>query len=355
LMNQPITIKKLASSLLLGAAAWTFVCPPSPLAGRLSAQTIEGRSQQSLDSDFAAAADFYAKQQWKQAADAFHVYISKRNQTKHVAAATFFLGECYIQQNDFKSAYLWYESFVRENPINEFTARATFRMGESAWRTGQHENALRVLEQFTRDYPNHELVEFALPYLGKIRLDRSEPQLAKSAFELALKLYPNSGMVIENQFGLGEALQTLGNFQAAAASFAVVAEATDEKHSKLVGQAKLKLGKLAFRQKNYPQAVELLGAALKTCSGQSKIDCGYWLARAEMGAGNHEAAVELVSALVAAFPKSPMPEVTGSTLLYDGAIAATKIDRDELASIWLASSAGRSTRSSHRDVRGYHH
>ena len=334
-MTHPITIKKLASSLLLGAAAWTFVCPPSPLAGRLCAQTARVLDQETMDAEFAVAANLYARAQWQQAADAFKNYIEKHGQTQHVAAAKFFLGECCIQQNDFESAYPWYESFVRENPRNKFTARATFRMGESAWRTGQHAKALRVLEQFTQKYPNHELVEFALPYLGKLRLDRSEPQMAQSAFSLALELFPSSSMTLENQLGLGEALQALGKFQAAAASYSIVAANTDKTESKVVAQAKLKLGTLAFRQKDYSQAVELLGEALQSCSGEAKIDCGYWLARAEMGAGNHEAAVELVSALVAAFQKSPMPEPTGSTLLYDGAIAATKIDRDELACIWL--------------------
>jgi len=334
-MSQPMSIKKLASSFLLGAAAWTFVCPPSPLAERLCAQTVEGLEQQTLDTDFAAAADLYAKQQWKQAATAFQSYINKRGIKPQVAAAKFFLGECFIQQNDFKSAYHWYESFVREHPRNEFTARASFRMGESAWRSGQHEIAVRVLELFTHDYPNHELIEFALPYLGKTRLDRSEPQLAKSAFTMALKLFPNSSMSLENHLGLGEALQALGDFEAASARYSIVAASTDKTKSELAAQAKLKLGTLAFRQKDYGQAVTLLGDALKSCSGESKIDCGYWLARAEMGAGNHEAAVELVSALVTAFPKSSMPEVTGSTLLYDGAISATKINRDELACIWL--------------------
>ena len=334
-MTQPISIKKLASSLFLGAAAWTFVCPPSPLAGRLCAQTAEALSPQTLDAEFAVAADYYAKQQWQQAANAFQNYINKRGQTQHVAAAKFFLGESYVQQNDFESAYQWYESFVRENPLNEFTARATFRMGESAWKTGQHDNALMVLEQFTQDYPNHDLVEFALPYLGKIRLNRTEPQMAKTAFALGLKLFPNSSMTLENQLGLGQSLQALGNLAAATERYSIVAASTDEADLKLVGQAKHQLGKLAFNQKDYSQAVVLLGGALKTCSGEAKIDCGYWLARAEMGAGDHEAAVELVSALVAASPESTMSETAGSTILYDGAVAASKIDRDELACIWL--------------------
>jgi len=298
-MTQPISIKKLASSLFLGAAAWTFVCPPSPLAGRLCAQTAEALSPQTLDAEFAVAADYYAKQQWQQAANAFQNYINKRGQTQHVAAAKFFLGESYVQQNDFESAYQWYESFVRENPLNEFTARATFRMGESAWRTGQHDNALMVLEQFTQDYPNHDLVEFALPYLGKIRLNRTEPQMAKTAFALGLKLFPNSSMTLENQLGLGQSLQALGNLAAATERYSIVAASTDEADLKLVGQAKHQLGKLAFNQKDY------------------------------------SAAVELVSALVAASPESTMSETAGSTILYDGAVAASKIDRDELACIWL--------------------
>ena len=337
-MTQPISIKKLASSLLLGATVWTLVCPPSPFAQPLRAQTTQATEspiQQTLESDFAAAADFYAQAQWEKAANAFEAYINKRGQKRQLAAAKFFLGECCIQQNDFESAYRWYESFVQENPRHEFTARASFRHGEAAWRIGQHELAVRTFERFTHDYPNHKLVEFALPYLGKIRLDRSEPKLAEAAFTTALKLFPNSSMTLESQLGLGEARQALGDFEAAVKSYSIVAASTDEADSKIVGQAKLKLGKLAFQQKDYSQAVVLLGEALKSCSGDSKVECGYWLARSEMGVGNNEAAVELVSALVTALPESPMPEATGSTLLFDGAVAASKIDRDELACIWL--------------------
>ena len=345
LMTKPMSKKKLASSLplsfMLGAAAWTFICPPAPFAERVCAQTVSSKTvgnEQSttLDSEFAVASNFYAQKQWELAAGAFQTYIEKRGATQQTAAAKFFLGECYIQQNDFESAYPWYEQFVRDNPRNELAARATFRMGESAWRTGQHENALQILERFTQAHPTDDLIEFALPYLGQLRLQRSEPQLASAAFTMALKLFPNSSLAIENQMGLGTAFQALGDLGNATAHYKIVAGSSEESHKTLVGQAKLKLGIVAFQQRDYPQAVALLGDALKTCSGEAKIDCGYWLARSEMAVGNHSAAVELVSGLLTTFSKSPMPESTGSILLFDGAVSATEIDRDELACIWLA-------------------
>ena len=76
---------------------------------------------------------------------------------------------------------------------------------------------------------------------------------------MALKLFPNSSMTLENHLGLGEALQALGDFKAASERYSIVAASTEESQLKLVGQAKLKLGTLAFRQKDYDQAVTLLG------------------------------------------------------------------------------------------------
>ncbi len=339
-MTQPMSIRKLASSLLLGVAAWTVVCPPADFSTRVCSQTARhpaNADAQTLDSEFAAAADLYGQQRWHEAAIAFESYIEKHGDAKQAAAANFFLGESWVQQNDFESAYPWYKKFVHTNPRNAFTARATFRMGECAWRTDQHEEALRILEKFTHDYPQHELVEFALPYLGQLRLNRSEPQLAKAAFSLALRLYPDSAMKVDNQMGLANALQALGETTRALELYTAVSDSDSNsaEHKAVIGRAKLRLGIVAFENEQYPAAVTMLANALDRSTGETKIECGYWLARAEIASGNHAAAVELVSALMVAFADSPMPESTGSVLLFEGAIAANKIERNELACIWL--------------------
>ena len=283
---------------------------------------------QTLETEYALAAGFYERSQWTQSADAFASLIAEHPDSPQASAAYFFLGEAYVQQNDFESAFPAYQQYLNQNPHREFSSRAAFRLGECAYRTGNTKDALRYLESFVADHPKHELIEFALPYLGELRLTRSEPQLAQAAFETALKYYPSSALANQSRLGLAKSLQNQGAMEDAIRLFKFVISGPE---SDFTSEANKQLGIIKFKQADYDLAREYLQRSIDSSSGKTKAEAGYWLARSEMATENNTAAVKLIQTMSA----EDLSEDVGSMMLFDGAVAAMKIDNNELAKGWL--------------------
>ena len=338
-----MSLRKITFSILLGTAALTAVPHGSGLSMLSPAMAQQGPVLHTIDSQFAFAAELYANEQWAESGIAFEAFLASHTGSRQAAGARFFLGEAWVQQSNFEKAFPVYKRFVLENPHHEFTARATFRLGESAMQIGKDNEAIRTLEQFAKTWPKDELIEFALPYLGQLRLKRGEPQLAKAAYETGLQLYPKSAFAVRSHIGLAKSLQMLGDTAQANQHFQFVIDhqqgvpnlVAQSRDSHLVGEAQLQLGINAFNQNDFDQAAIFLSEAMNNCAGSKRFDAVYWLARAEMANENHVAGVELVSSIVAAMPEHPVSETIGSIALFDGAISATKIDRSDLACIWL--------------------
>lgn len=284
---------------------------------------------QTPETEYALAAGFYGRSQWSQSADAFKAFIADHPHAPQSSAAQFFLGEAYVQQNNFESAYPAYQQYLNENPRAEFSSRAAFRLGECAYRTGNTKAALRFLESFVADHPKHELIEFALPYLGELRLARSEPQLAQATFETALKYYPGSALSNQSRLGLAKSLQAQGAMEDAVRLLMFVLSAPD---SEFTAEASKHLGIIKFKQADYETARQHLKNAIQDSHGETKAEAGYWLARTEMASENHTAAVHLIEAM----SEVRLSEDIGSVMLFDGAVAATKINDDQSARRWLA-------------------
>ena len=290
--------------------------------------TLPTANGQTPETEFALAAGFYARTQWAESAAALKAFIADHPHAPQASAASFFLGEAYVQQRDFESAYPAYQRYLNGNPNQQFAARASFRLGECAYRTGNVKAALRSLEAFVADNPKNDLIEFALPYLGEMRLTRNEPQLAQSAFETALKYYPRSELSNQSRLGLAKALQAQGAMEDAQRLFSFVVSGPD---SEFTAEANRQLGIIKFKQGDYDAARKYLQTAVANSSGTAKAESGYWLARTEMAAEDHAAAVALVKAL----STDDLPVKVGSIMLFDGAVAATKIDDDQTAQRWL--------------------
>lgn len=284
---------------------------------------------QNPETEYALAAGFYARQQWDLSAEAFELFIADHPGTPQALAAHFFLGEAHVQQNNFAAAYPAYQRYLNLYPEGEFSSRATFRLGECAYRTGNTKAALKTLEAFVADFPNHDLIEYALPYLGELRLKRSEPQLAQAAFEAALKHYPGSNLSNQSRLGLAKSLQSQGSIEDALRLFTFVAAAPD---SEFTGQANLQLGVIKFKQNDFDAARNYLRRSMSQNTGALKAEAGYWLSRTEMATDNQAAAVKLIDAMSA----FDLPEDLGCMMLFDGAVAATKIEDNATAMRWLA-------------------
>jgi len=88
---------------------------------------------QTPETEYALAAGFYARSQWAESADAFKAFIADHPQALQSAGAHFFLGEAYIQQKDFASAYPAYQRYLNENPGQEETRRQHCAIWKPSW------------------------------------------------------------------------------------------------------------------------------------------------------------------------------------------------------------------------------
>lgn len=285
---------------------------------------------QSVQDDYALAAGFYARGQWDEALAGFNELIRAYPETQQTTLARFFAAEALMQRGQFDDGFLAFQSFLKDHPHHKYAPRATFRMGESAYRIDRYEVALRMLEEFVKKNPFHDLAEFALPYLGEMRLKREEPQLSQRAFETALKMYPDSILSNSCRLGLAKALQRQGHDSEAERFYQFLLSQSDAYHS---SEASLQMGIMAFGKRELPAAESYLTHALSLgTSSQSSAEATYWLARTHIELDDFERAIALLQSIVI----ESLPEKLAASVLFDGAIAAQKSERDALALQWLS-------------------
>ncbi len=287
------------------------------------------RAQTSQD-DFAIAANHYSLGNWNESVAAFHELIDRHPESAEATSAKFYLAEVMMQRGEFGQAYRAFQIFLRENPVHEYAQRAMFRMGESAFRMGNYDVAIRLLEEFVKTNPHDGLTEFALPYLGEMRLSQEEPQLAQRAFETALKMYPMSAISNTSRLGLAKALQMTGNEEEATRFYQfLLTQDCDE----LIGESHLQLGIVCYRRSDFEAAEDHLREAISKCqSVTSQSEATYWLARTHNETNDFERAVELLKTIV----DVKLPEKLAVAAWFDGAVAAAKTGKEDLALRWLA-------------------
>ena len=284
---------------------------------------------QRAQDDYAVAANHYARGNWKQSVDAFNELIQRHPNSTEAVSAKFFLAEVLMQRGKYETAYRSFQVFLQRNANHHYAPRANFRMGEAAYRTGKNEIALRVLEDFVRKNSKHDLTEFALPYLGEMRLKRDEPQLAQRAFETALRMFPASKISNTSRLGLAKALQRQGNDAEAMRFYQFLETQPDDN---LYGEAHLQMGIISFSNVDFTAAEKHMGEALRSCKSKSSQDeATYWLARTHIETQDFARAVELLKTIVDA----ETPDKLNVAILFDGAVAASKIGNDKLALAWL--------------------
>ncbi len=287
-------------------------------------------AQGSIQDDYAIAANYYSRGDWTESTAAFEALIENYPHTDEAISAQFFLAEVMMQQQQFAAAYVGYQSYLRKFPDHEYSQRATFRLGEAAYRIKKYDIAIRLLEEFILANPHDELTEFALPYLGEMRLMRQEPQLAQRAFETALRMYPTSTLSNSCRLGLAKSLQRLGNDHEAKRFYDFLNSNGDDA---MVGEANLQLGIISFGQVDYEKAELQLSQAIKLCELESaRSEATYWLARTFTATQDYQRAVELLETV----PTDDLPDKLAAAILFDGAVAATKIKDHKKALTWLA-------------------
>jgi TolA-binding protein len=275
------------------------------------------------------AAGYYSRQQWPECIESFRALIQRYPDSLEASIAQFYLGEAYMQSDDFRNAYRAFQQYLVKHPASELSARATFRMGEAAYHLGNDVTAIRMLELFIADNPNDELLELALVYLGELRLRRMEPQLAARVLELQLKRYPTGKLATRARLGLARAYLLTGQYQTAINTFQAIADNEDHPMS---AAADIQIAHIFLGQQNYEASSQhLLRALNNSIEPDVSTEAGYWLARIAIIKGEYETAFELLEPLV----DQPAPPAIAAAICFDAALTAQRLGKPARAQGWL--------------------
>lgn len=229
-----------------------------------------------VDDQYALAAGHYAEQRYEAAVREFRALIGEHPDHLMTASARFFLGESLLQLGKYRDAAAAYQQFVDAHPQHRFSVQASFRIGESHYLAGDYAAAEPKLQAFAATHPNHPLCEYALPYLAEAQLEQGRPKDAQAAYQRSLQQSPGGALASDCRLGLARAAEELGDLGEAERFYRFLAERADEP---LALEARLRWGRLLYRQQKYAEAAEQLRPLVSGSDRQRPAAC-YWLGHA---------------------------------------------------------------------------
>lgn len=290
---------------------------------------------QTAQVDYAIAANYYTQENWDEAVEAFGKLIRQYPASKESVTSKFFIAEILMKQEKYQSAFRSYQNFIQDHPRHAYRSRAAFRLGESAYRLSNYDVAIRSLEDFILNHAQHDLNEYALAYLGEIRLINEEPQLAKRAFETALRIYPASTMSNNCRLGLAKALQVLGHEEDAVKFYQFL---ITQNCDGLLADCNLQLGIIFLGRRDFDTAKASFRTAMRLSGSDSfKVEATYWLARSHNELSEYSEALVLLKEVF----EGECEERVQVAIWFDGAIAADRIGQSDLSKEWLKRIWGR--------------
>lgn len=241
---------------------WWLAAAPQALAGP-------------IEDHYALAAGHCQQQRYPEAVKEFRAFLKDHGDHSLAANAQFFLAESFLQQGDYPQASLEFTRFVENHPEHRYAAQAGFRLGETAYFLGKYDVARAKLAAFVAVHSRDKLCAFALPYLGDSELELGDYKAAQRAYEQALKSFPAGPLSAECRLGLGRAAEELGQPAEARRFYQFLAERDDLASA---SEAKLRLGRLYYRQQEFTDASEYLKPlASSTQASTQRTAARYWL------------------------------------------------------------------------------
>ena len=255
------------------------------------------------DDQFAVAAGYYDRHEWKLAAEEFQAFAQKFPKDSRSNRAVFYLAEALLQSGKFADARRQFQQYVGRDPAGEHVAAATFGAGESAYLADDFVAAAPDLVQFLKKYPDDPLGALALPYLGNIALTNNDATAAAGYFRDALKRFPAGRLQDHCRLGLARASERLHQPEEAERLYSAVAGNTA---GPLADEAQFQLGALRYISGRYEQAIESFQAFDKQFAKSP------WRFNAQLGRGlalirlhRPNDAVEYLDAVLAAKAINP--------------------------------------------------
>lgn len=225
-------------------------------AGLLLLGAAIGRADDA-DDQFAVAAAYYDRHEWKLAVDEFQSFLKDHAADRRAGEGRFFLAEALLQLGNFDEARRHLQQYLAAEPEGKFARSAMFRAGEAAYLSGKLADARADLETFRAKYRDDKLNAFVLPYLGEIAISGNDAAQAAALFREALQRFPAGLLQDDCRIGLAKSLEQQNQTDEAERLYASVAARAE---SPLADAAQFRLGTLQYAAGRYAQAIDSFSA-----------------------------------------------------------------------------------------------
>ena len=236
------------------------------------------------------------------AAEEYERFLKDAQPGAEADQARFGLASSWLFLGKYKDARRQFEEFLKAAPDHPNAPVARFRVGEAAYLTGDMAAAREALEAFTAGNPGHRLLEDAWPRLGDVYVRLGDPAKARRAYEQALAVRGDGPSADRARLGLGRALSTLGEPDAA---LKVLGELVGRGKGELADRARLEIGRVQAAAGHPAEAAEAFDG-LEKAAPRSPLVAEARLGRAEAFAklGRREEAEALLRPLAADAPQA---------------------------------------------------
>ncbi len=203
------------------------------------------------------------------AANEYERVVSSTGDPTARAEARFGLASARLYQGRYPEAKAAFEAFLKDAPADRRARTANYRLGELSYMLAEYAEARRRLEAFIAGKGPHAGLEMAWTYLGDSCFSLDDFKAARVAYERSIKDFPRGRGADRARYGLGRTLAALGQSR---------------------------------------EALEILGDLTK--SGDPEWLDRSWLqiARIHRGDGRHSRAVQALTTLETAAPRSPLKQ-----------------------------------------------
>ncbi len=191
--------------------------------------------------------------------------------------ALFGLGNARLYQAKYGEARRAFEEFLNAAPDDSRALTARYRLGELAYLMGDLSAARRALETFTATKVDHPGLETAWTYLGDISFGLKDLAAAKIAYERSLSKFPRGRLANRARYGLGRALEGLGDHDRALSLFQGLAH---DGGLEWVDRSWLQIGAIHQSTGQFAEVVEAM-SALERAVPASNLKHEAWLRRAQ--------------------------------------------------------------------------
>ncbi|MCA9058500.1 MAG: tetratricopeptide repeat protein, partial [Planctomycetaceae bacterium] len=205
------------------------------------------------EDDFNLAVGFFRSKRWDLAEESFQQFITLYPQHARHNLARLYLGLTYSAQEKYQPAREQFALFVDAAPDDTGVGEARYRLAECSYYLRDYQQAVPQFQTFLEKHPGHKLTEWGELFLGDSCNSISNWKQAAATFRQFVTAHPESTLLPQVKFGLGRALEGLGE---TAEAIRFYGEVTQTKDGGLVSRSLARIGTLQFDQGEYAVAAQ---------------------------------------------------------------------------------------------------